>query len=406
VDPKAIKIADIQALRGVAILFVLIYHFSLLSTLYNMLSVNITSSFHIGVELFFVISGYVVMLSLIRSNFNILKFAIQRIYRLYPAIIGFLIFSACTNLVLHRALHNPESMKLFMLDWYSFFKYAFAILTGTLNFVSGYKGYSNGAMWSLSVEMQFYFFLGLVCVVSARISRLNSKNILRFLGFSFCLLYFVILYYRLSVYLPALNISPTPPLINFLIAWRFDFLVSGVLLAISNHFIDFRLNLSPKLTGILFYVCLFTPIIICTFCESPLSGETTILTAFGYPITNLFYIIVVALAIQNAGFSGLSTRSYHFLMAVGERSYTIYLLHFPLFLAGWALLAKVIPGYAFHSAISYGIWQIIAFVLIGLPVIEWAYRYIEIPWIKRGKLVVENKQQNRDAHCQLAMEKH
>jgi peptidoglycan/LPS O-acetylase OafA/YrhL len=398
--PKAEKIADIQALRGVAILLVLCYHLSLPTVFLNLTGLAITSPFHLGVELFFVISGYVVMLSLIRSDFNIRKFAIQRLFRLYPAIIVFLVLSGVINLFMRHHLKNPDLVNLFTTDWHTYFLEAFGILTGTLNNVSYNPGFSNGAMWSLSVEMQFYFYLGLVCLIHTRVLRLNSVDVLRFMAVGLTAFYLVLLYYRLCVGIPAIRIGTTPAVITRLIAWKFDFLVIGVVLAISNHFADFRIVSSKRIITALFYSCLIIPIIFCAYCESPLASKTTHLTAFGYPLANLCFLIAIAIAAMNLGFKGVGKKGYQFLTGVGERSYTIYLLHFPIFIIGWYALQQLAPNRAFSSDLSYGFYQLIVFLIITIPVVELVYRYLEIPWIERGKLFTKKYQQTRNQNLE------
>jgi peptidoglycan/LPS O-acetylase OafA/YrhL len=392
---QAEKISDIQALRGLAILFVLCCHLSLPTALLNLTGLPIHTPFYLGVELFFVISGYVVTLSLIRSNFNITKFIVQRVFRLYPAILFFLVFSGIVNLVMRHFLKNDWLLNLFTIEWKPFFKYALGILSGTLNQLGGNAGYANGAMWSLSVEMQFYFFLAVICIISFRVLQQNSKTVLRAFGVSLFLFYFVILYYRFTLSIPALKTNYTPLIINEMIGWNFDFLIAGVLLALSEYFSPFQRVISKKMLAILFYGCLVLPLIVCAYCESPLAASTPHLRSFGYPIASLSFVIVVALAATNRGFGYLGMRSYQFLLGIGERSYTIYLLHFPLFSVSWCFLKVLLPR-VLDTVVLYGISQMIVFTVIAIPVVEFVYRYIELPGIARGKALLKKYQKTRE----------
>ena len=105
-----------------------------------------------AMELFFVLSGYLISLSLVRSVkreglAGIGTFALRRVRRLLPGMIGFLIGGFLLN-VLFKAAGYPEIL------WASF-----AAVTGWYNFYQCYGmpvviGF--GGIWSLSLEEQFY----------------------------------------------------------------------------------------------------------------------------------------------------------------------------------------------------------------------------------------------------------
>ena len=80
---------DIDGLRGIAIIPVIFYH----------LNVPFFSGGYLGVDIFFVISGFVVTLSFLKSGENslspkllILNFYERRFKRLFPALIIFIFF--------------------------------------------------------------------------------------------------------------------------------------------------------------------------------------------------------------------------------------------------------------------------------------------------------------------------
>ena len=64
------RFQDIQALRAIACVMVLLQHISLTPTLFAKLPGSLTMPFYLGVELFFVISGYVVTRSLFNREVN------------------------------------------------------------------------------------------------------------------------------------------------------------------------------------------------------------------------------------------------------------------------------------------------------------------------------------------------
>jgi peptidoglycan/LPS O-acetylase OafA/YrhL len=72
---------------------VLFQHMSLTSTLFAGIPGLPTKPLYLGVELFFVISGYVVTRSLFSRIVSATAFLIRRFFRLTPAIVAYLVFS-------------------------------------------------------------------------------------------------------------------------------------------------------------------------------------------------------------------------------------------------------------------------------------------------------------------------
>jgi peptidoglycan/LPS O-acetylase OafA/YrhL len=79
---------DIQGLRGIAILAIVFFHFF----------PNLLPNGFLGVDLFFVISGYLITIIILKdlkkNNFSFFNFYLNRFKRIYPSIlILMLIFS-------------------------------------------------------------------------------------------------------------------------------------------------------------------------------------------------------------------------------------------------------------------------------------------------------------------------
>ena len=156
------KLVFIQILREISIFLVLLTHFSLPNALMEKLPLQLTNPGYIGVELFFVISGFVVTRSLQKNNYNLPKFICSRIFRLYPALI---LFIASAWLVRGLASFCSDTLfiqQLFGGDIVNYAAQSFGVLTGTLINITNSTSYSFGAMWSLSVEFQFYTTLALL----------------------------------------------------------------------------------------------------------------------------------------------------------------------------------------------------------------------------------------------------
>jgi peptidoglycan/LPS O-acetylase OafA/YrhL len=153
------RILELDGLRGVAILLVLYFHYFQSATLPTYLSTlgRLTWS---GVDLFFVLSGFLVGGILIdaRTSPNYFKtFYIRRVYRILPiyAVVVFLFWAVRP---LASGGNNPSLSWLFdhSLPWYSY-------ATLNQNFLMAVRRTIGpawlGATWSLAIEEQFYLTL-------------------------------------------------------------------------------------------------------------------------------------------------------------------------------------------------------------------------------------------------------
>ncbi len=169
------KLKEIERLRAVAILMVMNLHWA---TLYPFLP-EIAHGTWSGVDLFFVISGYVVTLSLLRlfpavddgasfldaferSRQALKVFYARRFFRIVPAALaGILIQRICID-------YFPEQFNS-RDEWRAD---AVAIFSGVFNYKIAYNPFTKlGVYWSLSVEEHFYLLLPLVFIVLRTTSR-------------------------------------------------------------------------------------------------------------------------------------------------------------------------------------------------------------------------------------------
>jgi peptidoglycan/LPS O-acetylase OafA/YrhL len=106
-----------------------------------------------GVELFFMISGFVILMS--ASSGSVKHFAISRVVRLYPA---FWVCCTLTFLVLVMFGRNQPSVALYLsnMTMLSGFGFMQKIVPGP---------HIDGSYWSLVVEMRFYALVALVLVL-------------------------------------------------------------------------------------------------------------------------------------------------------------------------------------------------------------------------------------------------
>jgi peptidoglycan/LPS O-acetylase OafA/YrhL len=373
------KIDDIQNLRGVAILMVLTSHLSFSSTIFNVLPVNLSKPFFIGVELFFVISGYVVTRSLMNGGFNPATFFVRRVFRLYPPILAFLLLSLLINIYMWLVPLTPSATSLFGISPANFFRASWAILSGTLINYSGPAGYMNGAMWSLSVEFQFYAAAFMICVVAFFFRDQQRRIALQLFFLLAAIVYVLGVYGRIQKWTGSSSLG----LGTYVVNGRFDFMALGVLLAYCPE--KWLASLRRYGTPISI-VTVVAPVVVLTLCRPvmspPLAGPDT-LDGFGMLFAGVCYVLLIAVASGGAASLGLSQSAHRILFWVGERSYTIYLLHFPCMILQWMVMYYFLPV-LFTSVWYYAVGQVLIVVFILAPLTELVYRHIELPTIAFG----------------------
>lgn len=154
--------ADIEGLRAVAILPILVFH----------LDPAAMPGGFIGVDIFFVISGFLISGQILRSgpgDFRFVQFYIRRIRRLFPA----LAVTVAVSLVFAWKLFTPSHLV-------GFAKSALASLAGIANvyFYASVDYFNENALlhpllhvWSLSLEEQFYLIWPAFLILAVRLGR-------------------------------------------------------------------------------------------------------------------------------------------------------------------------------------------------------------------------------------------
>jgi len=165
--------ADIDGLRAIAIISVIIFHFY---------SFILPSGF-IGVDVFFVISGFLITKIILKEhaahNFSFAKFYVRRIRRIFPALFVMLFFSYIFAFLLFASAD---------MVWFarSFHYATFQISNLFFQRSVGYFEQNQDAgpllhTWSLGVEEQFYLLMPLVLFLLFRLKK--NKNLSRDLPF-------------------------------------------------------------------------------------------------------------------------------------------------------------------------------------------------------------------------------
>ena len=148
---------ELDALRGISVLLVVFFHFTMGKSEFNsVFKLGVT-----GVDLFFIISGFVIFISLQQISRG-RDFVINRISRLYPTYCSSVTFTFL--LLFLYSLYSKESISSYLP-----FKYL-----GNLTMIQFYLNIPDldGPYWSLIVELLFYLSMLIV----------YKLNVLRFLN--------------------------------------------------------------------------------------------------------------------------------------------------------------------------------------------------------------------------------
>ena len=354
---------DIDGLRAIAVLAVLVFH---------AFPKALPGGF-VGVDIFFVISGFLISTILFKSidhgTFSILDFYSRRIRRIFPALILVLFF---TLLFGHLCLYIDELNQ--------FGKH----VAGSIGFIQNFilwneDGYFDNAsetkpllhIWSLGIEEQFYFIWPLLLYFSSMICKNKKYNRYAFLIAN-------ILIFTISFLLNIDLVTVDPSKTFYLPQYRFWELAAGGMIAWialykpistiklskqsekkSQSFKKLTLNILTLVgIGILFF----------TF--SKFNHDTV------FPGKNaLLPVLATAIIILVGQGSALNRKvlSNKILVWIGLISYPLYLWHWPILSYGRIIYGEEPPKGFRVLAILF------SFLLSWLTVkfIEKPFRFVE-----------------------------
>ena len=188
---------EIDGLRAIAVLSVILYHIE-----FFFLESKILAGGFVGVDIFFVISGYLITSIIIKeidlsNKFSLLSFYEKSIRRIFPAL-----FVTISVSIVFAWLYLIPS---------SFLEFTKSIIASVF-FISNYFFYFEGLIynndqsllkpllhtWSLSVEEQFYIFFPVLLIL---INKFIKRNL-----FVFFIIIFIISF-LLSFYTTAHNVN-------------------------------------------------------------------------------------------------------------------------------------------------------------------------------------------------------
>jgi peptidoglycan/LPS O-acetylase OafA/YrhL len=176
---------------------------------YDYITIATTGIFptaHMGVCIFFIVSGYLISQSLQNAK-TLTNFVWRRVLRIYPALIIALLFCVfvvgpmCTELPLKSYFTSYETYRFF--KWLKMYPFIHNSLPGVFQNLPE-KDSVNGSLWTLPYEITMYLSLMILGYF-----KLFNKRFLLLLIYiiSFPVVYYAIFYVNVSKLIPLLHLS-------------------------------------------------------------------------------------------------------------------------------------------------------------------------------------------------------
>jgi len=345
---------DLQGLRAIAILLVIIAHSKL----------GFMSGGFIGVDVFFVLSGFLITNLLYReiqetSRLALIPFYAKRIKRLFPALIIMIIGSCCLAFIfLSETEAKTQLASLpFATSWTSNLYFNF-VTFDYFNELATRDLFLH--TWSLGVEEQFYLIWPVILITLFWLGKKQLKPTkVIFLG----LLLTFIISLSLSLYFtfnyPHAAFYQMPSRI-----WQFSL---GALICFA--FLPNALTRNNAIEKLLFNKIVLLIGLALIFISSITMHPALTYPGFWALIPSLGTVLVI-MAGQSKTIYSNRPLTQPILIWLGDRSYSLYLWHWPIFIISFSL------GYQGQLMAS------LIMILISLLTADLSYRFIELPFWK------------------------
>lgn len=350
----ATRFCGLDGLRAVAVSLVVWHNFGRIPGTERWGSLGTMRAGYVGVTLFFVLSGFLITYRLLdeiasSGTVNFRAFYLRRAARLFPALALALVILVSLN----ASRHHPWPDTFAALGSAAAYVFNFAALHASPTSPLGGPGW--GHLWSLSVEEQFYFVWPVLLIGAAK--RLSGQHLVRVLvGGGLVITAWRTLLWGQGASFSRLYLATDV---------RFDALLLGAALAAGfrtwpqhrQSIKRFGWLILPLLGGILLLGNRGSA-------ADPLARPGWLLGP-GMLVVSVVSVALVWIATDKAGGPVGRLLDAPISVAIGKRSYGIYLFHFP----------------ALALAAEHGGWL----VALGLTALlsEGSYRLIERPALRR-----------------------
>lgn len=344
---------EIDFLRGIAILFVILFHDSTIPFFEH--------TGWMGVDLFFVLSGFLVSGLLFKEysrykKVNAKQFLIRRGFKIYPV---FYIFLAISVLLAKTVDHHFEPKKL--------------LFEGL--FIRNYGPGMWGHTWSLCVEEHFYFFLAFSMYLFGRYKQIENKKLIN--GFFILILIgclanritfpFIIPLYKKSSWLTHVQTH-----------FRMDSLSFGVLIFYNRYYNKEKFNAFFQKTKkflLPLAIIIMLPVMIMAPEDPAKTGTNFFMRSFGYINLYLGFGMILIYFVSKENINQLldkylSRPMVNLLSHIGLYSYSIYVFHTMI----RKYIVLNIPVHPYLQTVIFVVLAVLAGMFVG--------KYVEVYFLK------------------------
>jgi len=332
---------EIDGLRAIAVLTVIFYH----------AEINFFKGGFIGVDIFIVISGYVITKLFFFNNYSLSNFIEKRIRRLFPGLLLMILSTTLFSYFFLLPIHFMNLGQSLIANMFSISNFLFFYQTNYWDSAVLTKPLLH--TWSISLEVQFYIFISIIFA-------LFRNYFFKIIFFFFLISIFLILFFNNTVF--EINFREFYLNNYFLIFARlWEFLLGSIIAFVlnikrlDNYFK--KLNFFHNFGLLVILISLFI-----------------VQTPINYPNLSTFIpvlgsaIIILSSNNQNSHF--LLNNS--FLIHIGKISYSLYLWHFPI-------LIFFFYSFDFNLSFLNKIYALLITYFISLI----SYKFIELPFYKK-----------------------
>lgn len=344
----------LDGFRAVAVLAIIIFH----------LNAQWLPGGFLGVDTFFVISGYLIT-SLLISEFDregtidLLSFWGGRIKRLIPAVFFLLAIVLTYTIVFEPSIildikKDVLAAVVYVSNWWYIFQ--------DVDYFNQFDIAPLKHLWSLAIEEQFYLIYPIILLIFLKFTD-KKITFITLLGVSLLSLELMIL---LS------DFQGDNSRVYFGTDTRLQTLLLGALLSLIWPPFRLRKNVAPSLKGLIDVLGLagLAALVVLFF---TISNEDGWLYKGGFYVISFLTLFIIASAVHPSEYFAKLLGNRLFVY-IGKRSYSLYLWHYPVIVFTHSHFVNgQIPFYAY-------------FIDIALMIVmtEFSYRFIEKPIRKNG----------------------
>lgn len=322
---------QIDGLRALAVLIVTLFHYH----------VPLFGGGYIGVDIFFVISGFLITSILFekhsKDDFSFFSFYKKRFYRLYPA----LLFVCILTFILACILFSPSHLENASMN-----------LLGALTFTSNFVYWKSVSYfqvlslydpfvptWSLGIEMQYYLLFPIFFIPVLKYLRNYSAAV-------------ILICSLLSLILAEIFLRITNNFVYYNLPFRFFEFGIG---ALCFYWLKQDRQGYPFLASLGLFFILIGMVFINN--QTPFPGLWALLPCIGAAL------VITSSSVNDVGHKLLSNRGIVYL---GKISYSFYLIHWP---------AYVLFSYWYFDELT--IFHKVGLIVFSAALASFTYHFVE-----------------------------